>query len=372
MNELELSRKEISRIDAEMARLFEERMHTCESIAAYKKEHGLSVRDSARETELIDRSRALIEDKELEGYYVRFLRGTIDLSCKYQTKLLGGMKVAYCGDEGAFAYIAAKRMFPDSELVAYPDFTAAYRAVENGECDCTVLPLENSYAGEVGTVMDLMFSGSLFVNQVIDLPISHSLVALENASIDKIKTVVSHPQALSQCGDYIRSHGFETKAYSNTALAVKYVSESGNPTVAAIASDEAAQTFGLKAIGEKINDNPNNTTRFAAFSRAQNAPAATQKREDESFILVFTVQNKAGALAKTLNIIGAHGFNMRSLRSRPMKNLQWNYFFYVEAEGNVNCENGKDMLRELSAICAKLKLVGTYYSKLSTQGDESK
>lgn len=372
MNELELSRKEISRIDAEMARLFEERMHACESVAAYKREHGLSVRDLAREAELIDRSRALIEDKELEGYYVRFLQGTIDLSCKYQTRLLGGMRVAYSGDEGAFAYIAARRMFPDSELIAYPDFTAAYTAVENGECDCTVLPLENSYAGDVGTVMDLMFSGSLFVNQVIDLPVTHSLAAVEGTRLEQIKTVVSHPQALSQCGDYIRRHGFETQAYSNTALAVKYVRDSGDPTVAAIASEEAAAVFGLKTIGEKINDNPNNTTRFAAFSRAQNAPAATVKREDESFILVFTVQNEAGSLAKTLNIIGAHGFNMRSLRSRPMKDLQWNYFFYIEAEGNVNSENGRDMLRELSAICARMKLVGTYYSKLSIQGDKDK
>ena len=99
MNELELARKEISRIDAEMAKLFEERMHQCESVAAYKKEHGLSVRDSAREAELIERSRTLIESKEIESYYVRFLRSTIDLSCKYQSKLLGGMKVAYCGDD---------------------------------------------------------------------------------------------------------------------------------------------------------------------------------------------------------------------------------------------------------------------------------
>lgn len=371
MNELELSRKEISRIDAEMAKLFEERMHQCENVAAYKKEHGLSVRDSAREAELIDRSRTLIESKEIESYYVRFLRSIIDLSCKYQSKLLGGMKVAYCGDEGAFAYIAALRMFPDSQLISYPDFTKAYRAVENGECDCTVLPLENSYAGEVGTVMDLVFSGSLFVNQVIDMPVTHSLVGLEGASVDTIKTVISHPQALAQCGGYISQHGFKAVSDTNTALAVKHVREGGDPTVAAVASAEAAEIFGLKTIVERINDNPNNTTRFAAFSRAQNSPAAAAKREDESFILVFTVQNEAGSLAKTLNIIGAHGFNMRSLRSRPMKDLQWNYFFYIEAEGNVNTENGRDMLRELSAICAKLKLVGTYYSKLSTQdGDK--
>lgn len=122
--------------------------------------------------------------------------------------------------------------------------------------------------------------------------------------------------------------------------------------------------FGLKLIDKVINDSKTNTTRFAALSRAQNRPAGMSSRAEENFILVFTVKNEAGALAQTLNIIGAHGFNMRNLRSRPMKGLQWNYFFYIEAEGNVNNENGRDMLRELSAVCAKLKLVGTYYSNL--------
>ena len=106
----------------------------------------------------------------------------------------------------------------------------------------------------------------------------------------------------------------------------------------------------------------NNTTRFAAFSREKNRGAAGGRRDDENFILVFTVQNEAGSLAKALNIIGAHGFNMRNLRSRPMKELQWSYYFYLEAEGCINTENGSDMLRELSAVCAKLRMVGSYYA----------
>ena len=316
MNELESARKEINRIDVEMARLFEERMKTCKQIAAYKKSNGLSVRDPARETELINRNRAYITDPDIETYYVGFMRNTIDLSCAYQSRLMSGMKVTYCGTEGAYAYIAAKKMFPECELIKHSDFTDAYRAVENGECDCTVLPLENSYAGE----------------------------------------------ALSQCNEYILRHGFETKAYSNTALAAKYVMESGDPTIAAIASEEAIAAFGLKVIESDINDSRNNTTRFASFSRSQNRPSSSGKRENENFIMVFTVQNEAGSLAKALNIIGIHGFNMRSLRSRPMKELQWNYYFYIEAEGNINTENGREMLQELSAICAKLKLIGSYYA----------
>ena len=364
MNELETSRNEISRIDREIARLFEQRMHACAAVAEYKRQHGLSVKDPAREAELIERNRALIESADIEAYYVQLLKKTIELSCEYQSKLLNGMRVTYCGVEGAFAYMAAKRMFPGAELVPYSSFGDAYAAVERGEYDCVVLPLENSAAGEVGTVMDLIFSGELFINQVIDLPIVHNLLGTQGASIESVETVISHPQALDQCGEYIRAHGFKTEAFSNTALAAQYVRDKNDASVAAIASDETSSLFGLEIIDRAINDSRTNTTRFAALSRAQNRPASMSNRAEENFILVFTVKNEAGSLAQTLNIIGAHGFNMRNLRSRPMKDLQWNYFFYIEAEGNINNENGQNMLRELSAVCAKLKLVGTYYSNL--------
>ena len=361
MKEIEVSRKKIGEIDAEMAKLFEARMEVCRDIAAYKKEHGLSVRDTTREAELITKNCALIKDAEIESYYNQFIKNTIKLSCDYQSKLMNGLRVTYCGVEGAYAHIAAKRMFPEAELVSFPDFVSAYEAVQSGEFDCVVLPLENSYAGEVGTVMDLLFSGDLYINQVMDLPIVHNLMGTDNATLDSIKTVVSHPQALQQCGGYIHDHGFNTHAHTNTAMAAQLVKEAGDSSLAAIASDDTAALFNLKILDRGINDSKNNVTRFAALSRSQNRPLSKGKREDENFILVFTVQNEAGALAQTLNIIGAHGFNMRNLRSRPMKDLQWNYYFYIEAEGNINNQNGQDMLHELSAICAKLRLVGTFY-----------
>lgn len=360
MNELENARKEINQIDEEMAKLFEKRMNACAHVAAYKKEHGLPVRDTAREAALIERNRQYIGDAEIEGYYVPFLKNTIALSCAYQTKLLSGMKTAYCGVEGAFAYLAADRLFPGSELIACRSFADAYRAVETGEADCAVLPLENSYAGEVGTVMDLIFSGELYVNQVLDLSVRHCLIACPGASIQTVKTVVSHPQALQQCADFLSRLDAETKEYSNTAAAAEYVRDCADLSVAAIASEETAALYGLEILQSGINDAGNNTTRFAVLSRVPNRENTSAVRENENFILVFTVQNKAGALAQTLNIIGAHGYNMRNLRSRPMKDLQWSYYFYIEAEGNIHNENGRDMLRELSAICARLKLVGTF------------
>lgn len=362
MQDIKESRKIINEVDEQMARLFEKRMRACEQIALYKKENGLSVRDSEREEQVICEGAKRIENPSLVPYYKDFIRSTIDISCKYQSSLMRKMRVAYCGTEGAFAHIAAKKMYPEAEYVAFSNFRDAYEATQNGECDCSVLPLENSYAGEVGEVMDLIFSGALHINQVADVAICHNLIAKDGVKIEDIKTVLSHPQALAQCDNYIKKHGFETRAYSNTALAAKYVAESQDNDVAAIASDETARIFGLSVLKFGVNDNVNNTTRFAAFSRAENVPVSLNKREDENFILAFTVQNQSGALASALNIIGAHNFNMRTLRSRPMKDLQWNYYFYIEAEGNIHTENGRDMLQELSALCAKLKLVGSYFA----------
>lgn len=327
MSELDQIRENINSIDEQMAQLFQKRMEMSARAADFKKERGLSIRDAERERELIDRNRRSIRDPAVAAYYVQFLRGILDLSCAYQSKLLNGMKVAYSGVKGAYGYLAARRMFPEAQLVAYPDFAAAHRAVELGEADSVVLPLENSCAGEVGAVMDLLFSGELYINQVLDMEIDHSLLGVEGA-----------------------------------AAAAEYVRRANDPTLAAIASEDAAEVFGLRVLERGINTMRTNTTRFAALPRTQNQPETTKKREDENFVLVFTVQNDAGSLAQTLNIIGAHGYNMRTLRSRPMKGLSWKYFFYVEAEGCINNTNGREMLQELSATCAKLRLVGAYYA----------
>lgn len=363
MKEIEVARGRIEEIDRDIAVLFEERMTLAKDIAEYKKARGLSIKDSARETALLNKNLEYINDSEIEEYYVELQKKIMALSCDYQERLLSGLKVAYCGVSGAFAHIAAMKMFPNAKYFPYKTFEDAYHAAENGECDCCVLPLENSYAGEVDTVTDLLFTGSLFVNQVISLPIEHCLIAKADASAGDIKTVISHAQALKQCKEYIAQKGFDVLEAGNTAMAAETVKNSSDKTVSAIASFEAAKIYGLKVIERNINDSRGNSTRFAAFSRVQHKPAKSKLREDENFILVFTVQNKAGALAQTLNILGAHGYNMRSLRSRPMKNLEWQYFFYIEAEGNINNENGKALLTELSALCARLKLAGSYYVK---------
>ena len=356
MNKLEQARKIINEIDEQMARLFEKRMAAASMVAEYKKEHALPIFDSSRENSLIEKNMKYIEDEVIKEYYVNFLKDTMNISKQYQSRLLNGMKIAYSGVPGAFAHIAAMRMFPNAIYIPYSDFNGAYAAVEKGECDTCVLPLENSYAGDVSIVLDLVFTGNLFINQVIELEVVHNLMAKKGASLKDIKTVVSHNQALSQCAKYIEKKGFKIVESVNTAVSAKQVAEGDDYTVAAIASYDTAELYGLEVIESNINESRNNTTRFAAFSRTINKFSSSGSH----FTLVFSVKNEAGALAKTLNIIGSYGYNMASLRSRPKKELMWNYYFYVELEGNVSSVDGQEMLKALEKYCDKLKLVGVY------------
>lgn len=359
MDRLEKAREVINRVDAEMARLFEERLLAAREVAAYKKEHGLPILDAAREAEVINRGAARIQDESLKEYYVTFQKGLMAVCRSYQSLLLEGTRIAYSGTAGAFAHTAAGRIFPEGELIGHPDFLSAYRAVENGECYAAVLPIENSFAGEVAQVTDLLFAGTLSVSGMYDLSVKQSLLSLPSARIEEIKTVISHPQALSQCEPFLRKQGWKTVAAENTALAAKAVAEGKDPTVAAIAAEENATLYGLKVLEHTINENASNTTRFAVFTRARH-PLPKDTGAKGRFILVFTVLNEAGSLARALDIIGKFGFNLRTLRSRPMKGLMWKYYFYAEAEGNIDSSEGKAMLAALGQFCDKLKVSGSY------------
>ena len=182
MTKLDAAREEICAIDKEMAALFERRMNAAKVVAEYKKENGLPVFDAGREAYLIERNSAYIEDGVLKDYYIEFLKNTMDISKSYQKRLLNGMRVAYSGVPGAFAYIAVSKIFDCALPVSYGSFKEAYEAVEKGGCDCAVLPVENSYAGDVSQVMDLAFFGSLHITGIYDLSVSHNLLAKKGNS----------------------------------------------------------------------------------------------------------------------------------------------------------------------------------------------
>ena len=354
-NKLEEARKIINEVDSQMAELFVKRMRAAEMVFEYKKEFGLPILDQKRECAVIEKNSAMIEDEVIKSYYIDYIKNLMAVSRAYQYRMQNGLKVAYSGVEGAFAHIAAGRIFPESNRVSYRDFKSAYDSVVNGESDVAVLPIENSYAGEVGQTIDLIFSGGLFINGIYELEIHQNLLGLPNATVEDIEKVTSHTQALSQCHDYITLRGFDTEEANNTALAARVVADMKDKSLGAIASAETAEIYGLKVLEANINKSGENTTRFAVLSKVR-----AGGEELSNSVLMFTVRNEAGSLANAISIIGKYGYNMTALRSRPLKKHSWQYYFYIEIDGSCETEYGKKMIEELNKVCDKLKVAGSF------------
>lgn len=354
-NKLEEARNIINEVDEKMAELFLKRMQAAEMVYAHKKEYGLPIFDAKREALVIEKNAARIADETIKSYYIDYLKNVMAISRAYQYRMQNGLKVAFSGVAGAFAHIAAGRIFPESTQVSCPDFKAAYQSVVTGECDVAVLPIENSYAGEVGQTIDLIFAGELFINGIYELEIHQNLLGIPGATVEDIRKVTSHPQALSQCHDYIKLRSFDAEEASNTAVAAKRVADCNDKSLGAIASVETAKIYGLKVLEANINKSGENTTRFAVLSKVRAASPSMS-----SCVLMFTVKHEAGSLANAISIIGKYGYNMSALRSRPLKKHSWQYYFYIEIDGLTDTPQGKLMLDELGKVCDKLKVAGTF------------
>ncbi len=345
---------QLTRIDSAISSLMEERLALVAEAAKTCKQNGLPATSLDLETPSPDVSHTA--SPAIQDACIRLHHHIDRLSLEVARRTLSGIRVAYAGVKGAFAEMAAGSIYPDGALFAYADFASAYHAVEAGDADCAVLPIENSFAGDVAGVMDLAYFGSLSISGVYDFPIEHHLLGVSGANTDTIRTVISHPQALGQCADYLRRHGYISQEATNTAVAAKTVRDANDPAMAAIGSIKAAEEWGLVVLDRHIHESSFNTTRFAVFTAAPH----TGEGEDTRFILTFTVPNEAGALGRAITCIGAHGFNMRVLRSRPTKKLLWSNFFYVEGEGSLLSPKGDAMLAELRTYCSGLKVLGSF------------
>lgn len=360
MDSLETARKQINGIDREMAALFEQRMRAVEDVIAYKQAMGLPVLDSSREREVLERNGALIENPVYREYYEDFLRDTMELSKQYQRYLAGRDAVAYPGVEGAYSHIAMRQLFPRARGVSFRTFPDVVQAVDSGEIPYGVIPFENSFTGEVGMTMDLLYQYDVHIVGVYDLPVSHNLLVVPGAKISDIRQVYSHEQALSQCKAYLDGLGVELVPYVNTALAAKFVSETGDKTKAAIASFETAALYQLEALVRDINTSAENTTRFVVISK-ELMPIGGTGTPCNRFSLLFTVDHDPGRLARVMQVIATYGFNMESIRSRSVHNVPWQYYFYVEIVGDAESDKAKEMLGKIRENCAELKLLGAYH-----------
>ena len=353
MDQLQQARQIIDRADREMARLFEQRMQAVRQVIEYKRSHDLPILDAAREEQVVAKNMALLTDAELAPYYEEYIRRQMELSRRYQAHILGRETIAYQGVEGAFSHIALTRLFPGARAKSCAGWDEVFTAVETQQAAFGVLPFENSSAGDVSAVLDLCWKHDLYVVQMYDLPVGQNLLGLPGASLGDIRTVYSHPQAISQSERFLKTLNLTAQPMENTAAAAQFVSQQGNKALAAIASEETAALYGLQVLASQINTEGDNTTRFIVVGREK-------PTQGNRFSLLFAADHKAGMLAQVIQQIGAAGFNMECIKSRPMPHVQFEYYFYVELVGDANSPAAQQLLAEMQATCRTVRLLGVY------------
>ena len=262
------------------------------------------------------------------------------------------MKVGYQGTLGSFSQIASKKLFNDAEFYNYLTFNDVIKNVINGEVDFGVLPIENSYTGEVSMVLDELFNSNVYIVKMYNLPIIQNLVGIKNAKLEDVRQVYSHEQALMQCSNFLSELNVEMISFANTALAFKYVMELNDPKKAAIASELTAELYGLKVLKAEINNNKLNTTRFAVISKEI-------KEINSHFAFMFTVKDGSGALAKILNEISRLNINLTAISSHSTHEA-WKYYFYCEAEGRLDSSDVLLLQQILNEKCETFKIIGSY------------
>ena len=320
MKDLSEARSVINTIDKEMASLFEKRMQAVEDVILYKKEHHLDIFDAKREEAVIEKNLPYIKDEKYKESYRKFLIDLMNTSKEYQKQVLYQDFVGYQGGKGAFSYIVSDKLCKEFTKKRYDSFEDVFKAVINNEVRYGIVPLENSYTGEIGEVLDLLIQYPVYIDCDYKLKISQNLLGVKGAKLEDIKTVYSKDQAIFQSKQFLQGRGYEEIPYANTALAAQYVAKMKDKTKAAIAAKETAELYGLDILASDINTSENNHTRFIKISKEL-------KENGNVVALAIIVPHQAGALVNAMNVISKYGYNMQSIISRSIKNRPWEYYF---------------------------------------------
>lgn len=246
-------------------------------------------------------------------------------------------------------------MEPEARLVPCRTLAEAFSRVETGEADAGVVPVENSLAGTVGETYDLLLTHKLVVTGEKVTPISHYLMALPGVSMPSVKKVISHPQALAQCSDFLSQLGVECVPFYDTAGAARFIKESGATDTAAIASRRAAEIYGLQLLAGEIQSRRDNFTRFYRIEREPRGPGARNRS-----VFVVSLPHHPGSLFMALSSFACRGINLTKIESRPIKKDPWQYVFFLEFEGHVNDWPVKSALDELKAKSGMLRILGSF------------
>ena len=376
-NDLNDLRCKIDAVDDELVRLFQERMHIASEIAAYKKENHLPSQDVQRErdkiSDLIQKS-----EEDFKSYTSVLYSLLFELSRSYQDKFLfptSGLKdkitaaidntnrvfppcatVACQGVEGAYSQHACEKLFHIPRIMYFNNFASIFSSIDKGMCDYGVLPIENSTAGSVKQIYDLMMYYNFYIVRSVRIKVDHSLLALKGAELGGIREIYSHEHAIPQCTNFINSLGnVKIHTVENTAIAAKMVADSGRTDIAAISSRSCAPLYGLDCLASSIQDKGNNYTRFISISKNLEIYPGAYRTS-----LMMIISHKPGSLYRVLARFYALGINLVKLESRPIPDRDFEFMFYFDLDTPVYSKEFIQLICELDGLCEEFRYLGSY------------
>lgn len=380
MSELNGLREAIDALDARLTELFLQRMELTRRVGEYKRAHGIPVLDPQREREVLAQKTALVADPALRDDVAALYEAIMGISRRQQRRLVneagnqdyarirGAMdgaraplehpRVLYQGEPGAYADEAAARFFgedlPRSHVGTWEE---VFQALQRGEADYGVVPIENSSTGSINQVYDLLaqYGHSIVGEQTVK--VDHCLAAPAGARLDGVTTVYSHEQGLLQCAGFLKGRGWTCVPRLNTAESAQFVARSGSPGQAAICSPRAARLYSLEILAEHISDSDSNDTRFVVVS-----PVMERRSGSDKVSILFRLPHRAGSLQELLTIFAVNGLNLLKLESRPIPCRSWEYRFFADFSGDLTAPGMDGALLELFQTAEQLRVLGNYRS----------
>ncbi len=370
-------RREINEIDDEILGLFLRRMEVAAQVADYKRANDLPILVPAREREILKRV-AEAAGPEQGGYARVLFSMLMELSKSYQNKrnhsgtdlhrqieaaientprLFPHAPMVACqGVEGANSQIACEKIFKNPFILYFKSFESVFTAIEQGLCQYGILPIENSTAGSVKKVYDLMIHHNFSIVRTFRLKIDHNLLANKGAKLEDIREIYSHEQAIGQCGAFLERYPqAKVIAVENTAAAAKMVAESGRRDIAAISSRSCAELYGLVNLAASIQDKDNNRTRFICISKNLEIYPGADKTS-----IMMILPHRPGSLYRVLARLYVLGINVTKLESRPIPNRDFEFMFYFDLDTSIYSEEFIQLLCELGDLCEEFKYLGSY------------
>ena len=378
MSELEQLRGDIDAIDRQIVDLMKQRMETVAQVAEYKKANNIPVLDSGRERALLSKV-GQKAGEELADYIQSMYRTIMAASRSYENGKLGrgskvydGIKkameetpqlfpqrptVACQGIEGAYSQIACDRLFKAPSILYFQSFDHVFKAVESGMCQYGILPIENSTAGSVNAVYDLMIRHNFSIVRSARLKVSHNLLAKPGTKLEDIRDIYSHEQAISQCAAFLAGlKNVAVHVVENTAVAARMVAQSDRSDVAALSSRLCAEQYDLEIVRDNVQDQDNNYTRFICISKKPEIYPGADRTS-----LMMTLPHKPGTLYNVLAKFYALNINLQKLESRPLPNREFEFMFYFDVEASVYAPEMEKLFRDLEAESEQLRYLGTYH-----------